>query len=139
MAYDGYLLKLGSYKVDTDKYIKMDSYQPHVVMQDIDDWTDGFGKLHRNVVELKSLKVEFETPQGLTNTEFEAFMSKIRSNYKSSKKQEIMVKAFVPQLNTYVEQRCYMANIQPQIYSEWNVELTYNSVKFSFVGGLADD
>ena len=36
-------------------------------MQDVDDYTDANGYLHRNAVELKALKVEFETRAMLTN------------------------------------------------------------------------
>lgn len=80
MSYDGYLLKIGDYKVPENKYIKSDTYKPYVIMQDIGDWTDAHGKLHRNVVDVKALKVEFSTPP-MTNTEFETFMSNIRDNY----------------------------------------------------------
>lgn len=70
MAYEGYLLKFGSYIIPAGKYMKAESYMPYVNMQDLDPWTDADGYLHRNAIGLKALKVEFETPSMLTNVEF---------------------------------------------------------------------
>lgn len=60
MAYSGWLLKIGNYTVPMS-FMKAESYSPYVNMQDLDDYTDANGYLHRNAVELKALKVEFET------------------------------------------------------------------------------
>lgn len=139
MAYNGYLLKIGDYIVPADKFIKADSYKPYVNMQDIDDWTDADGYLHRNAVELKALKIEFETPAMLTNITFEDLMSNIRRNYTNATARECMVEAYVPEYNDYVTQRCYMVDIQPQVYGTYGGKVRYDSVRFAFVGGLADD
>lgn len=139
MAYNGYLLKIGDYIVPAKKYIKADSYKPYVNMQDIDDWTDADGYLHRNAVELKALKIEFETPAMLTNITFEDLMSNIRRNYTNATARECMVEAYVPEYNDYVTQRCYMVDIQPQVYGTYDGKVRYDSVRFAFVGGLADD
>ena len=77
MAYSGWLLKIGNYTVPMS-FMKPETYSPYVNMQDLDDYTDANGYLHRNAVELKALKVEFETRAMLTNTEFNAIISKIR-------------------------------------------------------------
>lgn len=137
MAYNGYLLKIGDYIVPEDKFIKADSYLPYVVMQDIDDWTDANGKLHRNVVELKALAIDFETPAMLTNVTFEEFMSNIRENYIDSDKREVNIEAYIPEYNRYVKQRCYLADIKAPIYGTYDGKITYDSIPFSFVGGLA--
>lgn len=137
MAYNGYLLKIGDYIVPEDKFIKADSYLPYVVMQDIDDWTDANGKLHRNVVELKALTIDFETPAMLTNVTFEEFMSNIRKNYIDSDKREVNIEAYIPEYNRYVKQRCYLADIKAPIYGTYDGKITYDSIPFSFVGGLA--
>lgn len=139
MAFNGYLLKIGDYKLETDRFVKADSYKPYVNMQDIDDWTDSKGYLHRNAVELKAMKVEFDTPAMLTNTSFNEFMSNIRRNYLNATAREVMVEAYIPELDDYVTQRCYMADIQPQIYRQKGNVLEYDAIHFSFVGGLADD
>lgn len=139
MAYNGYLLKIGDYTVPMKKFIKADTYKVYVNMQDLDPWTDADGYLHRNAVELKALKVEFETPPMLTNKTFEEFMSNIRRNYVNETARECMVEAYIPETDSYVTQKCYMADIQPQIYGTYGGEVKYNQIRFAFIGGLADD
>lgn len=139
MSFNGYLLKIGDYRLETDRFVKADSYKPYVNMQDIDDWTDGSGYLHRNALELKALKVEFDTPAMLTNTTFGELMANIRRNYTNVTAREVMLEAYVPELDDYVTQRCYMADIQPQVKIQDGNVLKYDSIHFSFVGGLADD
>ena len=73
MAYSGFLIKIGDYTIPT-KYIKAESYSAYVNMQDIDDYTDANGYEHRNSVELKAEKIEFETPAMLTNKTFTNLM-----------------------------------------------------------------
>lgn len=139
MAYQGYLIKVGNYKIPANKFIKADSYSPYVNMQDLDPWTDANGYLHRNAVDLKALKVEFETPAMLTNYDLEEFLSNIRRNYTSSTARECMVEAYIPEYNDYVTQKCYLADFTPQIYSSYGGVLRYNPIRFAFIGGLADD
>ena len=55
MAYSGWLLKIGNYIVPMS-FMKAESYSPYVNMQDLDDYPDANGYLHRNAVELKALK-----------------------------------------------------------------------------------
>lgn len=136
MAYNGYLLKIGNYRVP-DKYVKADTYKAYVNMQDIDDWTDANGYLHRNAIDLKAIKIEFETPPMMTNVTFEAFMSNIRANYTNTVGRECMINAYIPESDSYVTQKCYMVDIQPQIYGTYNGVITYDSIRFSFVGGVA--
>lgn len=139
MAYNGYLLKIGDYTVPMKKFIRADTYKVYVNMQDYDPWTDADGYLHRNAVELKAMKVEFETPPLLTNKTFEEFMSNIRRNYVNETARECMVEAYIPETDSYVTQKCYMADIQPQIYGTYGGEVKYNAIRFAFIGGLADD
>lgn len=139
MAYQGYLIKVGNYEIPANKFIKADSYSPYVNMQDYEPWTDANGYLHRNAVKLKALKVEFETPAMLTNTEFAQLMSKIRENFLDKNARECKVTAYVPETDNYVTQRCYMADITPQIYSTYGGIIRYNPIRFAFIGGVADD
>ena len=61
--------------------MKAESYKAYVNMQDVDDYTDANGYLHRNAVELKVAKIEFETPEMLSDTEFRELMSNIQKGY----------------------------------------------------------
>lgn len=136
MAYNGYLIKVGDYTIPANKFIKADSYLPYINMQDLEPWTDANGYVHRNPVSLKAMKVEFETPAMLTNTQFEELMSNIRENYTSSKGRECNVTAYIPETNAYVTQKCYLADFTPQIYGVFDGVIYYNPIRFAFIGGV---
>ena len=76
MAYSGFLLKIGDW-VFPESLMAANSYSPYVNMQDVDPWTDENGELHRNPIDLKALKVEFETKNMLTSTQFAEIMRNI--------------------------------------------------------------
>lgn len=139
MAYLGYLVKVGDYKIPANKFIKAESYSVYVNMQDIDPWTDAEGYLHREPVELKALKVEFETPAMLTNIEFSEFIRNIRNNYKNPTARGCEITAYIPEYDDYVTQYGYLADFTPQMYSATPTEIRYNPVRFAFIGGVADD
>lgn len=136
MAYSGWLLKIGNYTIPAGKFMKAESYNVYVNMQDIDDYTDANGFLHREAVELKALKVEFETPAMLTNEEFSELMKNIRANFTIQKARQCMITAYIPEYDDYVTQTGYMADFQPQIYSTSGGVIKYNSIRLAFVGGV---
>ena len=138
MAYSGWLLKIGNYEFPM-KYMRAESYSPYVNMQDIDPWTDANGYLHRNAVELKALKVEFETPPMLTNAKFSELMGNIKGQFLDAKSRKCIITAYIPEYDDYVTQTGYMADFQPTIYGTYGGVIHYNSIRFSFIGGVADD
>lgn len=138
MAYSGWLIKVGNYIIPADKYIKASSYSVYVNMQDIDDYTDANGYLHREAVDLKAIKVEFETPAMLTNKEFAELMSNIRANYTIPKARQCMITAYIPEYDDYVTQTGYLSDFTPQIYGTYGGVIRYNSVRLAFIGGVYD-
>lgn len=136
MAYQGYLIKIGSYEFPM-KYIKADSYLPYVNMQDVEPWTDGNGYLHRNPVELKAFKVEFETIPLLTDKELTNIMANLSANYSSATGRIATITAYIPEYDDYVTQVGYLADFTPQIYGIFDNVIKYNSIRFAFIGGLA--
>lgn len=138
MPYSGFLLKVGDYEISDEKYIKANSYSPYVNMQDIDDYTDANGYLHRNAVELKAAKVEFETPAMLTNTQFAELMRNIRANYTIPKARQCVITAYIPEYDDYVTQTAYLADFQPTIYSNAGGIVRYNPIRLAFIGGVFD-
>lgn len=139
MAYQNYLIKVGDYIIPANKFIRAGSYSSYVNMQDVEPWTDANGYLHRNAVKLKAMKAEFETPAMLTNITFEELMSNIRRNYTDADARECMVTAYISEYDTYVTQKCYLADFTPQIYSNANGVIKYNPIRLAFIGGLAND
>ncbi len=136
MAYAGYLLKIGNFTIPTS-IIKADSYYAYVNMQDYEPWTDAKGYLHRDVVDLKALKVEFETKAMLTNTEFASFMSSIKAQFTKATARECNITAYIPELDDYVTQKGYMADFKPQIYFADANKIQYDPVRFAFIGGVS--
>ena len=80
MAYNGYLIKVGDYKIP-HSYISAESYSAYRNIQDLDSYRDGNGKLHRTALSHVPNKVEFETRNMLTNKQFTDLMSNIQKNY----------------------------------------------------------
>jgi hypothetical protein len=138
MAYSGFLLKIGDWEFP-ESLMATNSYSPYVNMQDVDPWTDENGELHRNPIDLKALKVEFETKNMLTSTQFAEIMRNIRANYVSEKGRSCFITAYIPEYDDYVTQYAYLADFQPQIYSTGGGIVKYNSIRFAFIGGVAID
>ena len=136
MAYAGYLIKIGDYTIPTS-IIKADSYYAYVNMQDYEPWTDATGHLHRDAVELKALKVEFETVAMLNDTQFASLMSNIKSNFISARARECEITAYIPEDDDYVTQRGYMADIKPQMYFADASKIQYDPIRFAFIGGVS--
>lgn len=136
--YQGYLLKIGNYIVP-DKYIRADSYSPYVNMQDVNAFTDANGYLHRNAVELKVAKVEFETVAMMTNKTFTEFMRNIQRNYVSPKERKVIITAYIPEYDDYVTQTGYLADFTPKIYGTYGGVIHYNPVRLAFIGGVYDE
>ena len=135
MAYSGFLIKIGNYTFP-QKYIKAESYSAYVNMQDLDPWTDANGFLHREAVELKALKVEFETPAMLTNVELTEIMNNIKANYTIEKARQCQITAYIPEYDSYVTQTGYMADFTPTIYGTLDGIIHYNSIRLAFIGGV---
>lgn len=138
MAYSGWLVKVGDYIIDSKKFIKAESYSAYVNMQDLDPWTDANGYVHRNAIELKAEKIEFETPAMLTNKEFSEFMRKIRANYTVPRARQLLLTAYIPEYDEYVTQTAYLADFTPQIYGNYGGIIRYNPIRLAFIGGVYD-
>lgn len=136
--YNGWLVKIGEYIIPTNRFVKAESFKSSAIMQDINDWIDANGYLHREVVALKTLKVEFETPAMLSDDDLAEFLANIDQNIINSVANECYVTAFVPRYNEYFTQKGYLADITPEIYTNANGELKYKPIRFAFVGGVFD-
>lgn len=138
MAYSGYLIKIGNYTIPLSM-IKADSYYAYVNMQDYEPWTDAKGELHRDVVDLKALKVEFETRAMLDNTQFSSLMASIRGQFTKAKARECYITAYIPETDSYVTQLGYMADFKPQMYFADANKIQYDACRLAFIGGVHDD
>lgn len=136
MAYGGFLLKIGEYEIP-QTFIAHGTYKANINKQDIDDYTDANGYLHRNTVKLKALKVEFETPAMIPDSKFQVFMDNIRTNLVDEDADSCYITAYIPRTGTYETQFGYLVDLDPQIWgTKGNTEPYYESMRFAFVGGV---
>ena len=136
MAYDNYLLKIGDYVVPM-KYIKAETYSPYVNMQDVAPWTDADGFVHRNAIQLKALKIEFETPAMMTNKTLNEFLKNISDNYISAKERTFNVTAYIPEYDGYITQKAYLADFTPVIHGIFDGVIKYQPIRIAIIGGVA--
>jgi hypothetical protein len=133
MAYSDFLIKVGDYVIPTNKFIKANSYSALYSTSDLDSYRDADGVLHRQALSHKLLKIEFETPAMLTNTEMATLMANIASNYTDATEKRCYVTAYVPELDDYVVADCYIPDINFSIYGNYRGVIHYNSVRFAFI------
>lgn len=133
MAYNGYLIKAGNYKIPL-KYIKAETYSITMNGQDLDSYRDADGDLHRQALPNPMWKVEFETVPLLNEEEKTKLMSKIQENYKDKVEKSLMIEAFDPEYGRYIQQLMYVPDISFSMYFADEKEIKYNSFRIAFIG-----
>lgn len=133
MAYQGYLIKVGDYIISGKDFIRADSYNATLIVQDLDSYRDMEGVLHRTALNHRVNKIEFETRAMLTDTQMEELLSNIRNNYINANERKVSATVYVPELNEYMTQDMYLADLQFSMYGVFNNVIRYNPVRFAFI------
>lgn len=133
MAYSGYLIKIGNYKLP-HSYISAESYSVYKNTQDLDSYRDADGKLHRTALEHTPNKVEFDTRNMLTDVQFANLMENIRNNFTNTAERTASVTLYIPESDSYVTQDMYMSDIQPQLYFADSKKIQYKPIRIAFIG-----
>lgn len=134
MSYQGYLIKVGGYPIDTERFIQAKSYSVTRNIQDLDSYRDANGVLHRTALDHVPIKVEFDTRNMLTNVEMAELFSNIRSNFSVTKERKASVTLYVPELDDYITQDMYTPDPKIQIYGIFDDVIKYNSTRIAFIG-----
>lgn len=140
MAYDGWLIKIDkkdqnqSDYIIQRKFIRAESYSVLRSGQDLDSYRDNNGDLQRTALNNFLYKVEFETPALLTNTTFSELMTNIRNRYIDSVQKKVKVELYVPELDRYETQVCYIPDITPTMYLADSNIIKYNPIRIAFIG-----
>ena len=108
MAFDGYLIKVGSY-ILPNKYIQEKTYSAKVNTIDEDSYNDNNGILHRNVIQ--KIPIVKANTVSLSQAEVDAIMSSFRSNYSVANERKASVSVWIPELGKYVTQDMYLSDI----------------------------
>ena len=134
MAFNGYLLQVGSYQITGERFINEKSYKATLNIQDLDSYRDANGVLHRNALDHVPAKIEINTREGLNNFEWAEFMGNIRSNFTVAKERKAIVTAFIPELNDYITQEMYIPDPEVSIdIIQLNI-IKYQSIRLAFIG-----
>ncbi len=131
MAYEGYLLKMNGVKIP-HKYMEHDSYKVKVNTQDLNSEQDANGKLHRNVLEHSSIKIEWNFPSA-TNIFMQELLSIFRGIWGKSNERKAECTVYVPEWDEYHTGTFYMPDMEFQIYSIQNDIIRYRSVRMALI------
>lgn len=140
MAYNGYLIKIKAKSsgqsdyIIPHKFIRAETYSVLRSGQDLDSGRDNNGDLMRTALNNFLYKVEFETPALLTNTQIQSLLTNIKNRYVDSVEKKVKVELFVPELNSYETQFCYVPDITFPIYLADESVIKYSQIRFAFIG-----
>ena len=114
MGFNGQLLYCGGVPLPIE-YIANKSYKFIDGVQDLDSERTADGKLYRNALEHRVLKVEITLIE-LTGDQFANANSILERSYIVPKERKLMLKAYNPFINDYVPFECYVqANLEGNI------------------------
>jgi len=132
MAFSNYLVKIGNYTIP-NKYIKYDSWSSIYETLDWDSYRDMTGKLHRNALSGRKIKVEFTTPY-MYKSDWDALMTGIRGQFTDSTEQKGSVTAYIDELGDYVTQDAYLVNVNPKVAQNSPFGIIYQPTRICFIG-----
>jgi len=137
MAFNGYLIQMSNngktYNNFFSKFISAESYKVSKKILDVDSYRDANGVLHRNPLEHSSYTISFDT-NPLDNIKLNEFLTVIRESYSVPAERKVNLTFYVPEVDDYVTQDCYMPDIEfPINYIENNV-IKYDRITIKFIG-----
>ena len=133
MAYGGYLIKVGDYKVPFE-YITASTFQSPLLGQDLNSYNDDNGELHRDALKNQVLKAEWQVP-GLTEKKVDAFMSKINAQYVGQRREKkALVTAWCPEIMKYVTMYCYVPDVTTIVGYADEHTIEYDGWRLAFIG-----
>lgn len=134
MAFSGYLVKVGTYKIPLS-YMRYESYQITYYTQDLDSYRDSDGVLHRNALQHKIGKLEFNTPI-MNNTDFSTLMSSLKAQMSDPTEKKASVTFYVPEDDAYVTQDMYIPDVVTKIRNvdEGSNTISYQETRIAFIG-----
>ena len=136
MAYDGYLIKVGTYTIPNE-YVALESYKvtPNL-RQDLDPFRDNNGDLTRNVVPNMPSKIEIKTPY-LFARQMNDLMANIRGQYTNAAEKKTSVTFYCPDTDSYKTETMYCPDFDFEFYrvdkTNFNMSL-YKPFTLKFIG-----
>lgn len=139
MAFSGYLLKIGTGNSAVEfpmKYISYDTYSvtPNQ-RQEQKASRNAKGLLVRVTLSHMPVKIEFETNDGMTNTDVAQIGTLLRGKYIIQKERKLNITYYDPEEDTYKTAQCYMPDVQYKIKNidKANNKVYYNKLRYAFI------
>lgn len=132
MAYQGYLLKIED-KIIPHSYMRAETYKALLSTNDLDSYRDADGELHRNALEHRVGKVEFETPPLMDNKKMTTFLRMFQDNYLDHKEKCVNATFYVPELDSYLTQKMYVPDINFTLYFADENKVQYNQTRIALI------
>ena len=134
MAFSGYLVKVGTYEIPLS-YMRYESYQITYYTQDLDSYRDSDGVLHRNALQHKVGKLEFNTPI-MSSSDFSTLMSSLKAQMSDPTEKKASVKFYVPEDDAYVTQDMYIPDVVTKIRNVDGASntISYQETRIAFIG-----
>lgn len=136
MAFSGKLIYMGSGDGTAlpAQYIKQESVELTVHVQDLDSTRNANGTLIRNVLSHKSATVKFSTPV-INSTDMDTLMTFIRSRYTNQLQRKLHMRFWNTETASYFEGDFYMAEptfVVKRVDTSTNT-IWYNETAFEFI------
>lgn len=133
MAYEGYLIKVGTYTVPFN-YILTSTFKCGIKGQDLDSTRNANGILKRDALENEVIQAEWDVPPSITEEELRPLMSNIQSQYSNKMEKKASVTVWMPEIGQYVTMDCYIPDIEYTIQFADEKEIKYESFHPKFIG-----
>ena len=132
MAFNGYLIKVGTYTVPLS-FMRYESYNITHSTLDLDSYRNANGVLSRNALAHKVDKIEFNVPM-MTMKEFQNVWANVVSHYSNATEKKINVNYYVPEIDDYVTADMYVPDIPFSIRNIDGNTINLNETRIAFIG-----
>lgn len=134
MAYEGYLIRIGSNSTDFfGNYIVCQTYKVSKKIIDLSSYRDGNGELRRNALDHVSYTINFSI-KPLDNTRLQTFLSAIRSNFIIEKERKVPVTFYSPESDSYITADFYMPDPEFTISRIEGNQVFFEKTTIKFIG-----
>lgn len=132
MAYNGYLLKVGTTEVPMSlMQAKTYKITPNQRL-DVDSFSNANLVLQRKVADHTRTKIEFTTVQML-NTTWQSLWGIFSSAFISNSERDLNLEYYDPETNSYKVARVYMPDTEMQIYGTYSDRIEYLPIRIAFI------
>lgn len=133
MAYEGYLIKVGTYTVPFN-YISAKSFKCGIKGQDLDSTRNANGIAQRDALENEAIKVEWDVPAPIEENEVRKLMDAIQGQYIQKYEKKAPITAWMPEIGKYVVMDCYMPDVEYAVDYADERDISYESFRIAFIG-----